>query len=37
MGVTGITPDVMTEWPSPKAPDDARFGRDIAAAVEKLR
>ena len=35
--VTGVIPDVLTDWPSPKAPDDIRFGRDIAAAEEKLR
>jgi len=35
--VTGITPDILTDWPSPKAPDDVRFGRDIAAAVKKLQ
>jgi carboxyl-terminal processing protease len=35
--VTGVTPDVLTDWPSPKAPDDLRFGRDIAAAVKKLQ
>ena len=35
--VTGVTPDVLTDWPSPKAPDDIRFGRDIAAAVAKLQ
>jgi C-terminal processing protease CtpA/Prc len=35
--VTGVIPDVLTNWPSPKAPDDIRFGRDIAAAVVKLR
>jgi carboxyl-terminal processing protease len=35
--VTGVIPDVITDWPSPKAPDDIRFGRDIAAAVSKLK
>ncbi len=35
--VTGITPDILTTWPSPKAPDDIRFGRDIATAVARLQ
>lgn len=35
--VSGVIPDVLTDWPSPKAPDDLRFGRDIAAAVRKLQ
>jgi len=35
--VGGIPPDVLTDWPSPKAPDEVRFRRDIDAAVEKLR
>ncbi len=35
--VSGIPPDVLTDWPSPKAPDEVRFRRDIDAAVERLR
>jgi carboxyl-terminal processing protease len=35
--VTGVPPDVLTDWPSPTAPDDLRFRRDIDAAVQKLR
>jgi carboxyl-terminal processing protease len=35
--VSGIPPDVLTDWPSPKAPDHLRFGRDIFAAVKELR
>jgi carboxyl-terminal processing protease len=35
--VSGIPPDVPTDWPSPKATDDLRFGRDIFAAVKELR
>jgi carboxyl-terminal processing protease len=34
---TGITPSILATWPSPKAPDDIRFGRDIAAAVAELQ
>lgn len=34
--VNGVPPDVMTKAPSPTAPDEQRFGRDIAMAVDKL-
>ncbi len=35
--VVGVPPDILTEWPSPKAADDLRFRRDIDAAAKRLR
>ncbi|SFS18800.1 Tricorn protease C1 domain-containing protein [Dyella sp. OK004] len=34
--VNGVPPDIVTKAPSPTAPDEQRFGRDIAMAVDKL-
>jgi carboxyl-terminal processing protease len=35
--VNGVPPDLVTKAPSPTAPDEQRFGRDIAMAVDKLK
>lgn len=34
--VNGVPPDVVTKLPSPTAPDEQRFGRDIDIAASKL-